>query len=106
MTGRTVLRWLVAGFLALQLTLPILALAGPRPTGFGWQMFTAYAPPPTVSVELADGSVVEVELLELLAHPRPEADLDTAIVAALCGRDGVVAVTLTELDAPRRVPCP
>lgn len=105
MTGRVVLRWLVVAFLALQLTLPVLALAGPRPTGFGWQMFTAYAPPPAVSVELADGSVVGVDLSQLLAHPRPEAELGGPIVAALCGRDGVVAVILTELDVPRRVPC-
>lgn len=106
MTRRTVLRWLIVGFLALQLALPVLALAGPRPTGFGWQMFTAYAPPPSVSVELADAVVTPVELADVLAHPRPEADLDAALVDALCDRDGVVAVILTDLDGPRRVPCP
>lgn len=106
MTRRTLLRWLIVAFLALQLTLPILALAGTRPTGFGWQMFTAYAPPPSVSVELADGSVEPVELAQLIAHPRPEADLDAAIVAALCDRDGVLAVTVTKRDEPRRTPCP
>jgi hypothetical protein len=106
MTRRTVLRWLIAAFLAVQLTLPILALAGPRPTGFGWQMFTAYAPPPTVSIEMADGSVVPIELADLLAHPRPEADLHTPIVADLCEREDVVAVILTAVGGDRRVACP
>lgn len=102
----TALRLLIVAFLALQLVLPVLALAGPRPTRFGWQMFTAYAPPPTVSVESDDGSVEAVELGELLAHPRPEADLDTAIVTALCDRGDVVSVILADGTAARRVPCP
>lgn len=102
----TILRWLIVAFLALQLTLPILALAGPRPTRFGWQMFTAYAPAPSVSVERTDGSVEPVELSELLAHPRPEADLHSTIVDALCDRGGVVAVRLADAGGSRRVACP
>lgn len=106
MTRRAILRWLIVAFLVVQLALPILALGGPRPTGFGWQMFTAYAPAPIVTVEMTDGSARSIELGELLAHPRPEADLVTAIVAELCGRDGVVAVTVQETDEHHRVSCP
>lgn len=106
MIGRGALRVLIVGFLALQLALPVLALAGPRPTGFGWQMFTAYAPPPSVSVELAGAVVTPVELADVLAHPRPEAELDAALVEGLCDRDGVVAVILTDLGGTRRVACP
>lgn len=106
MTRRAILRWLIVAFLAVQIALPILALAGPRPTGFGWQMFTAFAPPPAVSIELGDGSVLPIELAELLAHPRPEADLDTPIVTALCEREDVVAVIVIAIDGHRRVACP
>lgn len=101
-----VLRWLVVAFVIVQVAVPIVALAGPRPGRFGWQMFTTYAPVPRVWIETTNGSLSEVYLEALLVHPRPETDLTPALAAALCDDEGVQAVLIERLAGdPGRVPC-
>lgn len=100
MSRRLVMAFVIA-FVVVQLAMPAMALLGDRPTRFGWQMFTAYAPPPEVSVMSTDGELRPVDLDELLALPRPEADLISAIVTALCDDPDTGAV-LVERDGETR----
>jgi hypothetical protein len=99
------LRWIVLAAIVAQLAIPALALTGPRPTRFGWQMFTTMAPAPSVWTEEADGSLRPVDLDALLVHGRPETDLTPALVATLCEGTGVRAVVVEGLDGRSRNPC-
>jgi energy-converting hydrogenase Eha subunit A len=99
------LRWLVIAAVIVQLALPLAALAGPRPSRFGWQMFTAMAPIPVVWTEFADGDLSAVDLDTLLIHPRSEADLRPALVAALCTDDDVRAVLVETIEGRSRTSC-
>ena len=102
------MRFLQAGvalFLAIQIAVPIAALAGPRPTRFSWQMFTTFTPAPAAWIEDADGAVEAVDLAALLVHPRPESDLAGAIVSALCAEEGRVAVIIEQHGRRSRTPC-
>lgn len=96
---------LVIVFLALQLTVPLLSLAGPRPARLGWQMFSDLAPMPAVWLEDASGTLHPIDLDQLLAYGRPEVRLDGPLVRALCRRPGATAVVISRNDDPRRVPC-
>lgn len=99
-------RWLVVAFLVVQLVVPIVVLTAPRPSRFGWQMFTAYAPLPTVWAEDPAGERAAVDVERLLVHPRPEANLSQPIAEAVCRTDDVVAVVVESATAdPERVPC-
>jgi hypothetical protein len=98
------LRGIVLIAIVIQLAIPAVALTGPRPSRFGWQMFTAMAPAPAVWTEAADGSLTSVDLDTLLVHRRPETDLTPALVSALC-QDDVVAVVVEGIERRSRNPC-
>jgi hypothetical protein len=100
-----VIRWIVILAIVLQLAVPVAALFGPRPSPFGWQMFTAMAPLARVWTEAGDGSLAPVRVEDLLVHPRPEADLGPALVHALCGEADVRAVVIEEGGERTRTPC-
>lgn len=104
---RPLLRWLVVAFLVVQLGVPLVVLTAPRPSRFGWQMFTTHAPLPAVWIEEVDGTRTPVDAEDILVHPRPEADLSAPLAAALCGQDDIVAVVIDPLVAQsRRIACP
>ncbi|MEO7296458.1 MAG: hypothetical protein ABIZ57_09960 [Candidatus Limnocylindria bacterium] len=95
----------VIAFIVIQLAVPILALAQPRPARFGWQMYTAVPSLPRVSVEDADGRTQPVEVTDLVARGRADADFSAALVEHLCATTDATAVRIASDDGEERVPC-
>lgn len=83
-------------FLALQVGVPLAALAGPRPARFGWHMYSAVRGLPEVAVRLHTGGVERVDAATLLARPRGEADYADGITRQLCSHAEVAAVAVTQ----------
>lgn len=94
-----------AAFMVVQLAVPILALAGPRPARFGWQMYTALVSFPEVSVEGADGRITSVDVAGLVASGRADANFSTAIAEHLCRTTSATAVHLRANAIEERVTC-
>jgi len=92
-------------FIVIQLAMPILALAEPRPARFGWQMYTAVPSLPRVTVEDAEGRTQWVDVTDLVARGRADADFSTGLVDHLCEAGDVVAVHIRMDDQEDRVPC-
>lgn len=95
----------IAIFLAVQIALPLIALAGPRPGRLGWQMFSASLPMPRVWVEHVDGSLEEIDLGPRLAYGRPEIDLESAARRTFCFDRSAVAVIVQRGSDQERLPC-
>lgn len=75
----------VALFVAVQVTVPVLALDGPRPARFAWQMYSVLGEPPAqYSVQLADGSARAVDQADHVAYPRPDVRVAEHLPAHLC----------------------
>lgn len=87
-------------FVVFQVTVSSLALMGPRPGRFGWQMFTGSTPVPAVWVESESGSLEPVDIDRLIAYGRPEVDFTSALVRSLCGEADVAGVVI-EVDGGR-----
>jgi len=92
-------------FIVIQLAVPILALAEPRPARFGWQMYTAVPSLPRVTVEDAEGRTQSVEVTDLVARERADANFSAALIDHLCETADVVAVHIRMDDQEERVPC-
>jgi hypothetical protein len=91
----------IAIFLALQVAVPAIALFGPRPARFGWQMYSALPPVPKAWTVAADGSEKPVDLATLFAAQRAEIDYESVLREGLCDATGANAIRIqaTE-DAP------
>lgn len=61
-------------FLALQIFVPAVQLSKPRPSHFGWQMFSGLRPIPRYWLVRADGSTQEVTVEEHTGVRRLDAD--------------------------------
>ncbi len=79
------IRAIFVGFLAVQLILPLFVLWGPRPSRFGWQMYSAVRPMPRFEVSIADGSTHEVEVARHVVRARAEVPYGTLLPHHLCG---------------------
>jgi hypothetical protein len=88
----------VAAFLVVQLAVPTVALFGPRPARFAWQMYSALPPVPEASVVWADGHEEPVDLSSLFAVQRAEIDYAAVLRAGLCGATGAAAVRIKLSD--------
>ncbi len=61
-----------AGFLTVQITLPLVQLWEPRPSRFGWQMFAAVPDPQVYTVTTQRGPVVPISLFTRASNWRAD----------------------------------
>jgi hypothetical protein len=77
-----------AGFIVLfgliQIVLPAIMLAEPRPARFGWHMFTQGRTKGEFSVVHADGTRTRVRIADYAVSDRPEVDFHVVLPAHLC----------------------
>jgi hypothetical protein len=73
-----------ASFLTVQIAVPIVQLASPRPARFGWHMWTARRRAPQFSVVMKDGSVRPADVSIYLASSRGEMDAGAVLPPHLC----------------------
>jgi hypothetical protein len=83
-------------FLLWQLAVPTIALFGPRPERFGWQMYSSFPDLPKAWVVDASGVETPVEVKQFFAQLRAEIDFAAALRAGLCGASGAVAVKVAD----------
>lgn len=88
MTARVVFRRVAAIafllFLAFQVGIPAAQFNQPRPSRFGWQMYSGVRPVPRFWVVFANGESREVAVSEVLSHPRnDQTDYEKVIVPQL-----------------------
>jgi hypothetical protein len=76
----------IAAFLIGQIGLCVYQLTQPRPSRFGWQMFSGIRNPIAYKVLSGDGSAVDVRVAEFVPHDRAEIDLQAVMVRAICER--------------------
>lgn len=96
---------LVIAFVIVQLAVPILQLAQPRPARFGWQMYSALTSLPVVNVETANGTVTPLDLTRVVVRERAEVDFSAALVQYVCDTTDAVAVRIGLGEIEQRVPC-
>jgi hypothetical protein len=96
----------VVAWLAVQAVIPLVLLAQPRPSRFGWQMYTTTTDLPHVSLRTRDGRVVPVDVGASIARDRAEAGYLDALILALCARDDAAAVIVSSKDGEREQTCP
>jgi hypothetical protein len=97
---------LVAAFLAIQLALPAVALFGPRPARFAWQMYSALPDMPRAWTVSADGSEQPIDLGQLFAVQRAEIDYAAVLRTGLCDTTGALAVKIQPAHAdPEVIEC-
>lgn len=90
----TAIALLVAAFLAIQLLVPTVALFGPRPARFSWQMYSALPRVPHAWTVAADGSEEPVDLGAVFAVQRAEIDYVAVLRSGLCDLTGAPAVKI------------
>jgi hypothetical protein len=96
-------------YLGIQLAVPALMLASPRPARFGWQMFSARVSFPRFLLLMSDGSRVAPDLNTYVARTRGDMDLGRTLPPYLCRVvPGVraVEVTVPPDNAVSLHPCP
>jgi len=91
---------LVAAFLCLQLAIPVVALFGPRPGRFAWQMYSALPDVPQAWIVEADGHELQVDLSRLFAVRRAEIDYVAVLRAGLCDATGAAVIRIQPAQAP------
>ena len=98
---------LVVAFLALQLLVPLMALFGPRPGRFSWQMYSALPRVPHAWTVAADGAETPIDLGPLFAVQRAEIDYAAVLRAGLCDKVAAPAVKIQEDESsePELIAC-
>jgi hypothetical protein len=96
----------VVAWVVVQAVIPLVALGEPRPSRFGWQMYTTTTDLPHVSLRMTDGRVVPIDVGASIAQDRAEAGYLDALILALCARDGAAAVIAASADGNREETCP
>jgi hypothetical protein len=88
---------IVVGFIALQTAVPIVKLFEPRPSRFGWQMYSGERPQPSFAVLLSDGRRESVDISPFIGQGRSEIELVPAIPDHLCSTiAGAVSVDVID----------
>ncbi len=97
----------VAAFLAIQVLVPVVALFGPRPARFSWQMYSALPRVPHAWTVTADGTEHPIDLGPLFAVQRAEIDYTAVLRAGLCDMVQAPAVKIQadDADAPELITC-
>ena len=84
------------GYLAVQLTVPVVALIGHRPAQFGWQMYSGSPREAVYTVALADGSQQPADPRAYAAAYRPDVGFERHLPPHLCAVvPGAVAVSVS-----------
>lgn len=101
---------IVIGYLAVQLTLPVVLLFYPRPQRFGWQMFTNAPVIPQLVLHRTGGRRDTVDINRYFAVRRPEllrSDLDLlpAHVCRVTPDAAAVELQIRRDSLPRFHPC-
>jgi type IV secretory pathway protease TraF len=96
----------VVAWVVVQAVIPLVVLGQPRPSRFGWQMYTTTTDLPHVSLRMTDGRVVPIDVGASIARDRAEAGYLDALILALCGRGGAAAVIVESDDGDRVQKCP
>jgi hypothetical protein len=100
---RTLVPFVIAAFLVVQLVVPAVALFGPRPARFGWQMYSALPDLPKAYAVEADGTERLIDLQNLFAVQRAEIDYVAVLRAGLCAATGAAAIRLELTDGTDQV---
>lgn len=87
---------LVVALLALQILVPLMALFGPRPARFSWQMYSALPPVPHAWTVAVDSTETPIDLGPLFAVQRAEIDYAAVLRAGLCDKVSAPAVKIQE----------
>ena len=97
----------IVAWLAVQLLVPAIALVGPRPSPFGWQMYSSLPQLPDAWTVDANGALSAVDIQALFTVPRAEIDYVAALRAGLCEVSDAEAIIIRAPAAaePERVPC-
>jgi hypothetical protein len=95
----------VVAWVVVQAVIPMVVLGQPRPSRFGWQMYTTTTDLPHVSVRMTDGRVVPIDVGASIARDRAEAGYLDALILALCARDGAAAVIVASADGNSEETC-
>ena len=99
-----ILGLLAVAFLVVQVAVPTVALFGPRPSRFGWHMYSALPPVPQAWIVRENGSEEIVDVTSLFVVPRAEIDYATALRDRLCAVSGAVEVRVQpDADAATEV---
>jgi hypothetical protein len=96
-------------FLAVQFTVPLVKLWGPRAERFGWHMFAGIRPRPRFTLVMGDGTRKPANLAPYIGHNRGELSLGEALPPHLCRVvPDVVAVQIRarDSDQTRTYTCP
>lgn len=90
-------------FLAIQLVVPALKLAGPDDHAFGWQMYSVISDE-QFTVRFQDGSEETIDPREYVLHHRSEVDYRHDLPPFLCDRlpDSVSVVTSSTIAQSRQ----
>jgi hypothetical protein len=92
-----------AGFLAVQVAVPVVRLAAPRPSRFGWHMYSGSSSAPTFWVVTRDGASREVALEDHLGYARPELEYLPWLPRHLCRTVPDAAAVRHQADGAKSV---
>lgn len=98
----------VVAFLAVQIGVPTIALFGPRPARFAWQMYSGVRTPASFEIVRGDGSTEDVVLMDYLGQPRGDIDLIDILPAHICEVEpDAVAIRIDPAGTgkPSETPC-
>jgi hypothetical protein len=97
----------IVAFLLVQIAVPVVALFGPRPGRFAWQMYSALPDVPRAWTVASDGTEQPVDLDALFAVRRAEIDYLTVLRTGLCDATGAHAVRIeaSDGDEPELIAC-
>lgn len=99
---------IIVAFLLVQVAVPLVALFGPRPGRFAWQMYSALPEVPRAWIIASDGTEQPVDLDALFAVRRAEIDYADVLRAGLCDATGAprVKIQSDEGAEPELIACP
>lgn len=89
-------------YLLIQTAVPLVKLSEPRPSRFGWQMFTGLQERRRFSLVMRDGRNQPVDLRLYVAQSRGETELEEALPPHLCRVVPDVAAVLISTPGARQ----
>jgi hypothetical protein len=89
-----------------QFCVPAVALSLEAPTRFGFQMYSGMGSSGEVRIVTDDGTHLQQDVSELVAHARPEIDWTQRLPEHLCARhSNYRLVSVIQDDKRRRLSC-
>ena len=93
-------------YLALQIAVPTYRLFQPRPTRFGWQMFSASSVPPRGSLVYPTGNK-EISPVAYIGNVRSDLDYERYALPQICKQSGAQSIrySMPFETTPREFKC-